>query len=40
MGDLKRTARAVSTRGLRRGKGHIDAQSGVLEDSGYTFKTR
>ncbi len=37
---MKRSASAVWTGGLKDGKGTISAQSGVLKDSPYGFKTR
>lgn len=40
MADLKRTAKAVWNGDLKSGKGEINATSGVLKDTPYSFATR
>lgn len=37
---MKRTAKATWTGDLKEGKGTLDAQSGVLKNTPYSFKTR
>lgn len=40
MADIERTATAVWTGDLRRGKGSVRSASGALQDAPYTFATR
>lgn len=40
MADIRRTAEAVWTGDLRKGKGRITSGSGVLKDTSYSFGTR
>lgn len=40
MANIKRTGRAVWEGDLRKGKGRINAESGILDDERYSFKTR
>lgn len=37
---MKRTAKAHWTGNLKEGKGHLTTQSGILEKTNYSFKTR
>lgn len=37
---MKRTAKAHWEGNLKEGKGHISSQSGILENTNYSFKTR